>query len=115
MSSAPRELSREEIAQQEIGHTDIRPGTAWVLTVAFLATIVLVPMVQAVSEMRAEETRLPFGLSLFGHVPRAWQSPQGGEERGLDRMFGANSRLWRSIHEYERELEDRSLLGRTVL
>ena len=114
MSSDPCELSREEIAQQEIGHTEIRPATAWLLTIAFLATIVLVPTVQAFYESRAENSRLPFGLSLFGHVPRAWQQ-HAGEEQGFARIFGANSRLSRSIHEYERQLEDRSLLGRAVL
>ncbi|HVW02120.1 MAG TPA: hypothetical protein VHB77_17345, partial [Planctomycetaceae bacterium] len=114
--SPPSELSREEIAKREIGHTDIRPVTAWTLTVAFLATIVVVPTVQAVHELRqAPAGRLPRCCSLFGELPEVIEPFQNSGERPLNGVLSANSRLLKSIQRYERQLEDESLLGKAVL
>ena len=40
--------SREQVAQREVGHTDITAGLSRVLTAMFLATISIVPALQAV-------------------------------------------------------------------
>ena len=42
---------REQIAQREIGHTDIAPWLSRTLTAVFLATIVVVPAIQTVHDL----------------------------------------------------------------
>ena len=44
--------SREQIAQREVGHTDISPWLSRALTAVFLATISSVPALQTVSDIR---------------------------------------------------------------
>jgi len=48
----PKKPTREETAQNEVGHTDVGPTTARVLTIAFLALIVLVPLLDCVAQVR---------------------------------------------------------------
>ena len=45
-------LSREEIAKREIGQTNIQPAVAWFLVMAFLGTLIAVPAIQLVHELR---------------------------------------------------------------
>ena len=57
-------LSREEIAKREIGRTDISPTLAWAMVAVFLATIVAVPTIQSIQEIRgggssASDSRWP--------------------------------------------------------
>ncbi len=44
--SKPRKLSREEIANIEIGHTEVSPAQKWALTLFFLAFISIYPVCQ---------------------------------------------------------------------
>lgn len=44
--SKPRKLSREEIANIEIGHTEVKPAQKWALTLFFLAFISIYPVCQ---------------------------------------------------------------------
>ena len=44
--AAPVRMTREEIAQRDIGHTDISRRLAWLMTVAFLLTLLAPPIVQ---------------------------------------------------------------------
>lgn len=52
MSDKPKRMTREEIALVEVGHTDIGPGTARALVIAFLVLIVLVPVIDGVQQVR---------------------------------------------------------------
>jgi alginate O-acetyltransferase complex protein AlgJ len=111
--------SREQVAQREVGRTDIAPWLSRALTAIFLVTITIVPAVQTVSDVRSNRVgdrtsatpqftdaiRLPLvGL-------RAMSTTQGNP---LTRIFTANREVLRSIHSYEDSLEERSRVGQWI-
>ena len=115
-----RPLSREDVAQIEVGHTEISSRLARFLTVFFLATILLVPVWQHVHEFfqwQAGERHSP--------VPQAWdilRSVRGAVHTWrtstlalYDRVFAVNRGLLREIKQYEDRLEEESWLSRWVL
>ena len=108
--------SREEIAQREIGRTDISAGLAWLLIVAFLLTIALPPTVQLAYDVGVDNTRrAPACLQLLYTLPEVtdvFRQTAGGV---WNRLTAANRRLLRNVEDYERQLEDRSLLTRRLL
>jgi alginate O-acetyltransferase complex protein AlgJ len=108
--------SREQIAQREVGHTDIPPWLSRVLVAVFLVTIAVVPALQTVHDIRqgragdrasavpqaVDALRLPLvGL-------RAMSTAEGGP---MARLFAANRETLRSINSFEDALEKRSLVG----
>jgi hypothetical protein len=113
-------LSREDIAQIEVGHTEISPRLARVLIVCFLVAILLVPTGQHVREFlqwRAGQRPTP--------VPQAWdilRSARGAASMWrrstlapYDRVFAVNRKLLREIQDYEDRLEEESWLTHRVL
>jgi SGNH hydrolase-like domain, acetyltransferase AlgX len=134
--------TREETAQREIGHTDIARGTAWSLIVAFLLTLSVPPLAQLVFDLRvpaqpvrelqpeprlqpefqvepqrhpATDHETPSGLQIFATLPtvaNAFHATSGG---AVIKILAANRQLLRTIDEYERQLEERSLLTRNLL
>ena len=115
-----RPLSREDVAQIEVGHTEISSRLARFLTVFFLATILLVPVWQHVHEFfqwQAGQRHSP--------VPQAWdilRSVRGAVHTWrtstlalYDRVFAVNRGLLREIKQYEDRLEEESWLARWVL
>lgn len=120
MSDTPQNLSREDIAKIEIGHTDISRGLVRLLFFAFLATIGAVPAWQharEIAEHRAgrRADALPQCYDTFKHAVRAfrqWPELPGSLFR---RVAALNALLLRDIHAYEDELEESSRLGQAVL
>ena len=111
--------SREQIAQREVGHTDIAPWLSRALTAVFLVTISVVPALQAVYDVRqgragdfgsavpqaADALRLPLaGL-------KAMSSAEGGP---VTRLFTGNREVLRSINSFEDTLEERSRVGEWI-
>ncbi len=111
--------SREQIAQREVGHTDIAPWLSRALTAVFLVTISVVPALQAVYDIRqgragdrssavpqaVDALRLPLvGL-------RAMSTAEGGP---LTRLFAGNREVLRSINSFEDTLEERSRVGEWI-
>jgi alginate O-acetyltransferase complex protein AlgJ len=111
--------SREQVAQREVGHTDIAPWLSRALTAVFLATITVVPALQAVYDIRqgrtgdrnttvpqaADALRLPLaGL-------KAMSSAEGGP---VTRLFTGNREVLRSINSFEDTLEERSRVGEWI-
>lgn len=88
--ASPRRMSREELALLELGRTTIARPVALALVLAFLATIVAVPLVQHAHEFAA------------GEAPHAW------------RIF-ATAPSERAFHEYEQQLADESVVGEWLL
>jgi alginate O-acetyltransferase complex protein AlgJ len=86
--SAAGQPSREEIALREVGVTDIAPALARVLVIAFLALIALVPCVQ----LAWGSDRTPSFRQLLTTVPTA-----------------------QSLHDFERGLDDSSVVGEWLL
>jgi alginate O-acetyltransferase complex protein AlgJ len=113
-------LRREEIAKGEIGQTDISPGLAWVMVAVFLATIVAVPTIQSIQDYQggrrsASDARRPAWCditSAFDGVSGSYGKTEGGRPA---KVLAANARLLKNLHEYERRLEDESILSRRLL
>ena len=108
--------SREQIAQREVGHTDIAPWLSRGLTAVFLVTISVVPALQTAHDIRQgrsgdRSSAVPqavdaLRLSVVGL--RAMSSTDGGP---VARLFAANREVLRSINSFEDTLEERSRVG----
>lgn len=108
-------LTREEMAQRDIGQTDVPLWLAWLLIVVFGLTLSVPAIVQLAYEVRSGK---PVGeasalrlVSAWPQVDRAWHSGQGL----IAQAGAANDQLLLAIREYERQLEDQSLLTDIVL
>ena len=107
--------TREEIAQREIGQTDISRGLAWLMTVAFLLTLCVPPTVQLAYDLAPGKERHAGGscpscgeiVCTLPTVAQAFRRAEGGFG---SRLVSANRQLLRNIDEHEKQLEDRSLL-----
>jgi alginate O-acetyltransferase complex protein AlgJ len=111
--------SREQIAQREVGHTDIAPWLSRIMTAIFLLTISVVPALQVAYDVQqgrtgdrervvpqaADALRLPIsGL-------RTMVSAKGSP---FARLFAANREVLRSINSFEDILEERSRVGEWI-
>jgi alginate O-acetyltransferase complex protein AlgJ len=103
--------TREAVAAREVGHTDIRPGTARVVVCAFLGLIGLVAPIQGV----LDAPKPPFALSIFPGIARAAQAfragaplerPPAPEAPFLRRLRAANDQMLIEIHAYEDTQKD---------
>jgi alginate O-acetyltransferase complex protein AlgJ len=109
-------LSREEIAKREIGRTEIAPALAWLMTVLFLVTLALPATVQLIAEARGgSAAQTPSSLQLIHSFPAVADAFSSADRNLWDRTLAANRALLRHIEEYEKQLEERSLLTRHLL
>ena len=111
--------SREEIAKIEIGHTESTRAINWFLTLFFMATITLVPLLQMGREFAAiragqESGRsLPQSFDVFSFI-----LPSGAELKSLATGEGGvlaagsrvNNRMLGDIQRYETDLKERDSL-----
>lgn len=112
----PEKLSREEIAQREIGRTDIAPGLAWLLTVLFLLTLVMPPTVQVLYEIvTSERNEMPVCFELFQALPEVPRTFHHTEGSLWNKVVAANRHLLVDIEEYERKLSEKSLITQYLL
>jgi hypothetical protein len=117
--------SREEIAQREIGHTDISRGTAWMLITTFLLTIAGPPIAQLAYDLTAqqgpdrqraqEHSKIPSSLQLVTTLPTVVDAFRAQQGRFTQKLLAANRQLLDCLHAYERQLEERSLLTQRLL
>ena len=115
-----RPLSREDVAQVEVGHTEISSRLAHVLTVCFLAALLLVPTGQHVREFlqwRAGErpSPVPQAWDIFRSVRGAVRLWRWSPLAPYDRVFAVNRMLLPEIQHYEDRLEEESWLTQRVL
>lgn len=122
MSDSPyTKLSREEIAEIEVGNTAISRSTSVAVAVAFLFTIVSVPVAQHFIEIRAGFAKSsswvwPRVYEIFAYPRQAWTAlanPATGNL--LSRFKEANGVLMRGFHSYEDALESDSFIARMAL
>lgn len=115
-NTATTKLSREEIAQREIGRTEISVGLSWLMTVLFLLTLLLPPTVQLFHELFVSEQKgTPSCFVLVETLPDVAHVFERTEGSFWKRVLTANRRLVRGIEEYEKQLEERSLLTQNLL
>jgi hypothetical protein len=122
--SQKMKLSREEIAMIEIGHTESTTALNWFLTLLFLATITVVPLLQIGREFAAiragkePDRKLPQSLDVCSFL-----LPSRVELKSLikddDGLLAAgtriNNRMLRDIQRYETDLKERDVLMQWVI
>lgn len=122
MSESPyTKMTREEIAEMEIGKTTVSRAMANWLVAAFLLTILSVPVAQHYLEVRAgfeAKGRWVWpkaydALSFPGNAARAFDDPA---HQGLwNKIQAANASFMRDVKAYEKALEDDSFVARASL
>lgn len=115
MNQHPKYTTREAQAMAEIGRTAIGPVTAILLTVAFLAAIAVVPIVQQVSEIAAylggkRASPVPQCYDIFRLPPGIAQTLNRQGTGLFRRLLEANRCLMRAMRAYEDRLEDESIV-----
>jgi hypothetical protein len=122
MSDSPyTKMSREEIAEMEIGSTAIGRSMSIAMVAAFVLTIVGVPVVQHAIEIRSGFMNggswvWPKAYEIFDYPRHAWMelvNPANGSL--VDRLKEANGVLMRGFKSYEDALESDSFIARTAL
>jgi hypothetical protein len=117
MSDSPyTKLSREEVAEMEVGKTSVNRATSVALVAAFILTIVGVPVTQHILEIRAGFAKsgswtIPSAYEIFNHLRQAGAvllKPAHGDF--LDRLREANGVLMRGFQRYEEALESESFI-----
>jgi len=109
-------MNREEIAEQEIGKTEISPKWAAVLVLFFLLTLLLIPGIQIAAWVRSSNDALTqFPMLRATTLPL--KAVQAAEEThaSLWKDLKAGNRLMLSeISSIENELDEVSVFGKTV-
>lgn len=111
--------SREQIAQREVGHTDIAPWLSRALTAVFLVTISIVPAIQIGSDVRqgrsgARDSSVPQAIDALSLPLAGLRTMSSAEGSPIARLFAANGEVLRSIHAFEDTLEERSRVGQWI-
>lgn len=114
-------MTREEIAEEQVGKTTVSGPVAFALVAAFLVTILSIPLAQHYIEVRA-------GFAAKGHWvwPKAYEALRfpgnaatafhDPAHRGFWRQFqAANSSFIHDVKAYEKALEDDSFVARASL
>ncbi len=125
MTNPHKNMSREEIAAIEVGHTDIHPVLARALVLVFWITILVVPLHQVIHELRVAEAPV-FGLDSIPDSLRVGQIYPAREEletllksKSLGEAFRESTRIDLRIlarmDGYEDSLEDSSVIYNTLL
>ncbi len=108
-----KKLTREEIANIEIGSTEISRPLAVVMVIVFLVIIFAVPIVQTAYELRNDEPIQ--ALDIYRGLPAVAKTFKKTEGGVLTRTLRSNAVLLQQINEYEDALEDQSLLTKSLL
>ena len=108
--------SREQLAQREVGHTDIAPWLSRGLTAVFLVTISVVPALQTAHDIRQGRTgdrssAVPQAVDALRLPVVGLQAMSSADGGPMARLFAANREVLRSINSFEDALEERSRVG----
>jgi hypothetical protein len=122
MADSPyTKLTREVIAEREVGKTRIARPVSVIFVAAFLLTIISVPIVQQVLEIRsgyAERGRWvwPRAYDVLDPLRQAsFTLLNPGNDGPVSRLWNANGILMRGFHRYEKALEEESFIARAAL
>ena len=110
----PKSLTREEVAELEVGTTTVHPRLSLLFIWLFLLTIIAVPVIQHVREVQAGKSRpiWPKANDALLIPGRAWQElGNPAHPTAWGRIQAANTRFLRDAKSYEKALEDDSFLA----
>ena len=114
-------MTREEIAEEQVGKTAITRTMAYALLGAFLSTILTVPIVQHGIEVRAGFAdkghwvwpKAYDALRIPGNAVKAFHHPS--HQGFWDKFQAANASFMREVKAYEKALEEDSFVARASL
>ncbi len=116
--------SREAEAKIEIGHTEITRPLKHLLFWPFILTIFLIPSIQIVLEIMDANDGEYLGINTFQMFQNSEKSlrdrekpksSQGGNSLLESKLFESNRSLLKRINDYEKNLEDSSILRNGIL
>jgi len=120
-SLLPVGVSREEVARIEVGHTTVSRPIAQLLIAGFLTVVVVVPVVELAGLRALRAQGLSNAWSHLARLPaevrsRAFDAAASTREpvSAWEHLVAANRSVLAAISRFERDLEDESLLGRTL-
>ena len=114
-------MTREQLAEIEVGSTAISRPTCILMVAGFILTIFAVPFAQHVIEIRAGFLKnaswgWPKAYEIFDYPQRAWRDFIDPANGGLlNRLRAANGQLIRGLKSYEDALEDDSFIALSAL
>lgn len=104
-------LTREEIAHIEVGHTDVTPGVARALVIAFLTIACAVPLFEMLTIASGDlQARTPW--QRLAAIPS--DATAVTADTAWRQIVGTNRVVLSGLHEFEDALEDESRLGRLL-
>ncbi|MCJ8329103.1 MAG: hypothetical protein HRT89_18575 [Lentisphaeria bacterium] len=109
-----KKLNREEIAEIEVGNTEISQSQKLYTIISFLLLIIIVPLIQLGSEMKNKETIE--SLSLRHDIKKSISmiKEKAPDDCIVDKTFEANRVMLKGIGAYEGRLEDASFLSEMI-
>jgi hypothetical protein len=113
-------LSREEVARRDLGHTTVAPSTVRVALVVFLTAIAVVPIAELGRSLTRAMDGAPTAWSHLAQLPGKLQAHRhltGNEtnQRSFWRLLLATNRIvLPALGDFERTLEDDSLIGQSL-
>lgn len=103
-------FTREQIAEMEVGKTNVSRGVRFALVAGFLFTILSVPIIQQTIEIRAGNA--PKVFDVFGLPAAAARAYDNPDIHGLwTKIQAGNSAFLKGAKSYEKALEDNSFLA----
>ncbi len=114
LKGGTRQLTREEVAEREVGTTTVTPCLSRWLIALFLLTIIAVPVIQHVIEVRAGKSRAfhpkaADAALIPGQALQASKNPPVPTAWG--KIQAVNSLFLRDVKAYEKAQEDESFLA----
>ena len=106
------ELTREAIAHREVGHTNVRPGTARFLLAAFLLFICAVPLFEVAASRGDRDSVRPWD-HLLG-IPSQVYTTEVEQAPRWRHVVAVNRIVISGLHAFEEALEDTSRVGQLL-
>jgi len=106
--------SREDIAKEEIGKTDISPAQARLWSGLFLLLIFGYPLLQAWKDL-SRPAEAPAALATLHRFPEAAAKGWASRDSFFGSLFRANAESLAAIQSFEDDLEDQSLLRAALI
>lgn len=105
--------NREEQARLEVGNTEISPKLSKLVIVFFIAVIIFVPVFQFVYELKRGQDLQEFDI--IKSVVHIFRAKPDSTKNIFQKIANKNELLLNNIKDYEANMEDNSLLQKTLL
>ncbi|MGH9462566.1 MAG: alginate O-acetyltransferase AlgX-related protein [Vicinamibacteria bacterium] len=110
MPDSTLQHNREELARQEVGHTQVGRGIAWLLAAQFLFAIVCVPVSEVLPDLHRMEQPDTLSRRLARLVETAFAA-RPAEGAVFSRIASRNRAVITELEQFEDGVEDASRLG----